>query len=278
MTFLRAHGAARVRETATQSSFPLDDRQGDGSLSFHPALLEAMAGGERRLARLFLAAPRLGVSAQTALVAPEAPNDRVYWLRAGWACRYRFVPDGRRQILSIHLPGDLLGLDSLLMPDPLDTVEALTKCTYYALDLDTFRAALAEPEIALWIVWLMTQERQRIDARATSIGRCSAEERVSAFLLELYERLRRLQLLNGRSFFCPLTQRHVADCLGITIVHANRVLKRLQASGVVSMQYRTVVIQDFERLRHIARPVLTGMATTATAGFPPGEPALVAGE
>lgn len=244
-------------------------------MTHRPALYEPLSSGEYQFARACREMPRKKIDGQTPLIVQGEPHDWIYWLRAGWAHRYRFLPDGRRQILDVYLPGDLMGVDCMFTREQQHAIETLTQCSCFALDAESFLAALERPETALWISWAMTHERQRLDAHATWLGRYSAEERIAAFFLELYERLRRLQIVNGRSFLCPLTQRHLADCLGITIVHANRVLKRLHASRIASMQYRTVVIHDLERLSALAYPAIADIrvGTKAKADAAPLEPA-----
>lgn len=242
-------------------------------MSHRPVLYEALSTGEYHFARVCRETPRKKINGQTTLIVQGEAHDWVYWLRAGWVYRYRFLPDGRRQILDVYLPGDLMGIDCMFTREQQHVIETLTQCSCYALDVESFWGALERPETALWVSWAMTHERQRIDAHATWLGRYSAEERIAAFFLELYERLRRLQIVNGRSFLCPLTQRHLADCLGITIVHTNRVLKRLQASHIVGMQYRTVIIHDLERLRVLAYPSIAGLGAGAAKIAPSLEPA-----
>jgi CRP-like cAMP-binding protein len=217
------------------------------------SLFESVSQGHHRLGRAFIATDRVKIGAEARIVWQACPLNHVYWLRAGWAFRYRALSAGRRQVLSVYLPGDIIGLDCLMSPQPSYAVDTLTRCTYYALDHIALRAALVDPDTALYVAWAIRQEAERSDAHVAWLGRYSAEERIAAFLLSLYERLAQLEMTNGRGFVCPMSQGQIADCLGITLVHVNRVLKRLSVGGVVTFQNHIAIVHDLEHLRSLAQ-------------------------
>jgi CRP-like cAMP-binding protein len=221
-----------------------------------PMLFETLALGERHLARAFRMTPRTQLPARSAFTSSGRQTQQVYWLRLGWAYRARHVANGRRQILDFYLPGDLIGCDCVLLTNPQDPVFALTDCTYYALDHESIMANLGVPEVSARLMWMMLREQRRIEALTTWLGRFSAEERIAVFLLDLYGRLRESDIARGHAFVCPLTQHQLADHLGMTVIHANRVLRQLRERQIVTMQLSMVNIHDIDQLGAIARPSL----------------------
>jgi CRP-like cAMP-binding protein len=192
-------------------------------------------------------------SAASILIAEGDPHGKLYTVYSGWAHRFKVLSDGRRQILDILLPGDFIGLDSILSSEFTYSVEAITTLTY-----DVYNAArLAElyatqPGLGLRLLRIAAVERQRLEMHLTSIGPRSADERMAAFLLNCHARLRARGLVDGNTFPLPLTQQHMADYLGITLVHTNRVLRRLQERDLVALKQREVTLRNIEELKLLA--------------------------
>lgn len=180
-------------------------------------------------------------------------NAHGYVLEEGWACRYRMLNDGRRQILDFLLPGDIIcGNDSQVWPAG-HSVATLTSCHLYLLPLaglpELCRRFPALQEVSDW----MTQcELAIVQERIVDIGRRNAPERVAHLLLELMYRLRPVGLCTGRSYELPLTQEMMADALGLSIVHVNRTLRRLNTLGLIRYLPGQVEILDEAELMRLA--------------------------
>jgi CRP-like cAMP-binding protein len=192
-------------------------------------------------------------AAGAAVIARGERQDRIYRVHSGWAHRSTVLSDGRRQIFEILLPGDFMGLDWILGGPSSYSVEAITNLTY-----DVFRFARMEGSfeldsaVALPLLRLAALERQRLDAHMMSLGARSASERVAAFLVDCHDRLAARGLAARDSFPLPLTQQHIADYLGLTLVHVNRMLRRLQERRLITLDYHDATIHDLPGLRLLA--------------------------
>ena len=190
--------------------------------------------------------------AGTRVFAPESGSAPVYRLSGGWACRAVDWPDGRRAILEIYLPGDIIGLEAAVLGYPADEVVAATALTLQAIDSTRLAELMADPAAALAISWLLAEQQQRIARLTAALSRRDAHERLALMLTDLYDRLSRRDLISSSSYALPLTQQQIGDHLGLTLVHVNRVLRSLRENGIVSIDRHVGTIRDLERLRKLA--------------------------
>ena len=178
-------------------------------------------------------------------------------LTFGWACRMRMLKDGRRQILTLLVPGDCIGLaygPLTATPAHWATV-ALTRLRM--IDIEPLAAALragpeAHPGLARAFAAVAAIEHERLLERITSLGRRTATERVAHLMLELRDRLDAVGLMQAECFACPLTQEVMADLLGLSTVHVNRTLQLLRRQGLLAMRSGQVELLDPETLAVIA--------------------------
>lgn len=180
-------------------------------------------------------------------------SDYLYTVLSGWAFRYKMLEDGRRQILNYALPADLVGLQGTLMEEMDHSVEALTPMTLCVLP----RAKLWElysklPSLAFDITWLAAREEQMTDENLVSLGRRTALERTAYLLLHLFVRAEEVGLTHDNVIQFPFTQQHVADTLGLSLVHTNKTLKRLTVSRAVQWKDRQFTVLDRAGLERIA--------------------------
>ena len=180
-------------------------------------------------------------------------SEYLYTVLSGWAFRYKMLPDGRRQILNFALPADMVGLQGSLMREMEHSVEALTPltlCVFPRTKLYELYSKL--PSLAFDITWLAAREEQLIDENLLSVGRRSALERTAYLLLHLFERAKEVGLTKNGSIQFPFTQQHLADTLGMSLVHTNKTLKRLSASNAIRWKERMFEITDRAALERIA--------------------------
>lgn len=163
-------------------------------------------------------------------------NGEARFLVSGWASLQRLLADGRRQIFSFLLPGDLINRTRLrtigrstqvLALTPVETVDATPVLDAASRGREGLRAAL----IAVDAV-----ENRRLLDHIVRLGRQTAYERVGHLLLELHHRLSLAKLTDDRSFPLPLTQETLADALGLSNVHVNRVLQQLRREGMLELR------------------------------------------
>jgi CRP/FNR family transcriptional regulator len=180
-------------------------------------------------------------------------NEQLYTVLNGWAFRYKVLADGRRQILNYALPADLVGLQGTLLREMEHSVEALTPltlCTFPRAKLWDLYARF--PSLAFDITWLAAREEQLIDENLVSLGRRTALERTAYLFLHLFTRAEEIGLTRGNCIQLPFTQQHVADTLGMSLVHTNKTLKRLTASQAVRWKDRQFELLDRTALIRIA--------------------------
>lgn len=173
-------------------------------------------------------------------------------LSHGWAFRYILLPDGRRQILSVALPGDTIGLGSVLLETPSYPVQAAVEVVYSTIGHERTKELLAQTDwfrqCALAIV---ARERAEAELTLTRLGQCSAAERVASVLLEFYDRLAKRGLAAKESFRLDLTREQLADFVGLTQVHLNRILSQLRSRGLLMMVGPQVMLTDIAGLERL---------------------------
>lgn len=180
-------------------------------------------------------------------------SELLFTLRAGWAFRYRTLPDGRRQILSFLLPGDFIGLQAELsghLPHGVETLTPVRLCVFPRNELwDLYRGF---PGLAYDLTWLSAHEELIVDENLLSVGRRSAMERIATLLVHLYKRARSVGEGDESGVNFPLNQQHIADALGLSLVHTNKSLRRLHAYGLHEMSANRLRILRVEALQRLA--------------------------
>ncbi|CUX81269.1 cAMP-binding domain of CRP or a regulatory subunit of cAMP-dependent protein kinases [Roseibaca calidilacus] len=180
-------------------------------------------------------------------------NHSAFILAEGWACSFKVLPDGERQIVDFQLPGDFLGLRSILFRTADHSTEAVTRIeASEVLATDIFDSFAEAPRLATAVLWAASRDEAMVVEHLVNLGRRSAEERMAHFLLELGARLKLVGIGNKTGFDCPLTQYHLADVLGLSAVHVNRVLRQMREQGLVTFQKGRVTFDDFAGLVRLA--------------------------
>jgi CRP-like cAMP-binding protein len=181
-------------------------------------------------------------------------NQSAFILAEGWACSFKVLPDGERQIVDFQLPGDFLGLRSILFRTADHSTEAVTRIeASEVLATDIFDSFAEAPRLATAVLWAASRDEAMVVEHLVNLGRRSAEERMAHFLLELGTRLKLVGIGDKTGFECPLTQYHLADVLGLSAVHVNRVLRHLREQKLVTFQKGRVTFDDFAGLVRLAR-------------------------
>jgi CRP/FNR family transcriptional regulator, anaerobic regulatory protein len=195
----------------------------------------------------------LRVDAGASFLREGTRSEYLYTVLTGWAFRYKMLGDGRRQILNYALPADIVGLQGALMSEMEHSVEALTPlvlCVFPRAKLWDLYTRL--PSLAFDITWLAAREEQLIDEHLLSLGRRTALERAAYLLLHLFVRAEECGLVKNGSIQFPFTQQHLADTLGMSLVHTNKTLKRLYVSKAVRWRDRVFEMVDHQALAGIA--------------------------
>jgi CRP-like cAMP-binding protein len=176
----------------------------------------------------------------------------LFTVLSGWAFRYKLLPDGRRQIMNYVLPGDLIGLQGSLMGEMDHSVEALTPVTLCVFERSKLeRLFERHASLAYDLTWIASAEERILDEHLLSIGRRTALER-TAYLLSFIHQRAHLAGVNGGRRVIPITQQHVADTLGLSLVHTNKTLRKLADRKLMRWQEKGCEILDADGLQALA--------------------------
>ncbi len=196
----------------------------------------------------------LALEAGSEIIRAGQDSAELYTLYAGWAFRFKTLPDGRRQILNFLLPGDLLGLQAAMFDAAQHGIAALTDVELCLLPRQKIWHLFGQmPELAFDVAWLGAREESRVDENLLSAGRRSAAERVAALILILYRRADALGLAEDRTFTFPLSQQHIADALGLSLVHTNKTLARLRRMGMFTQANGSLTLTNPHILERVAQ-------------------------
>ena len=180
-------------------------------------------------------------------------DQAAYILASGWVCSYKILADGTRQIVDFQIPGDFLGLRSVLFRTSDHNIEPVTKVeASEVLVRDLLETFNQTPRLATAVLWAASRDEAMVVEHLVSIGRRDAKERMAHFLLELGARLKLVGLGDPSGYACPLSQYLLADTLGLSAVHVNRVLRELREDGLVTFQHGQVEIHDLDGLVDLA--------------------------
>lgn len=230
-----------VRSVGATRSAPLEARL-QSYAPLKPADLEAV-----RACREDLRSTPAGGEIVDATAAREHPR----LLVSGWAAAVKGLRDGRRQILQIFLPGDVPGLSAITRTGAVALANAMT---VDARPLAQALTARDPAQMGLRLAWDRAQaaSQQELLDQIVRLGRLSAYERTAHLLMELLDRHRRAGVSDGRRMAWPLTQETLADVLGLSVVHVNRILQQLRREGVIMLRSGQLVTPDLDRLAIVA--------------------------
>ena len=196
------------------------------------------------------------VPADRSIIHEGQTNAPLYTLLSGWAFRFKTLSDGRRQILNFLLAGDFIGVQQKMGDASAHGVQALSDAVLCVFQRDVlWELHRSAPTLGFAVTWLTAHEESVVDDTLLSVGRRSAEERIATLLVVLYKRAAALivdvdtQTL-GVPF--PLTQQHIADGLGLSLVHTNKTLRKLERRGLHRIADGRLHLLDVNALTRIA--------------------------
>lgn len=206
-----------------------------------------LSAEDRRALAEIATMPR-SLKAGVDLVTEGVRTDNIYFLTRGWACRYKATRDGARQITGLVVPGDACNLDSFMLDKVNFGVRTLTAATAVGLPRDRVQVLAAErPGVARAFTWFTIVENAILSEWALSLGRQAARERLAHLFCEMAVRLGGSHE-NEAGFELPVTQEQIADVLGLTPVHVNRVMQQLRTERLIVVESRRVTVPDMTEL------------------------------
>lgn len=204
------------------------------------AFFRSLCGPERRIRR------------RGDIRADGDPVEQLFLLTSGWAASCLDLRNGDRQIVKIHVAGDVLGAPSLSVDTAAETLVAMTDVTVRSMPLSALGRIFKEaPTLAASLFLSAQQERLFLMERLASLGRMPAVNSLVALLLHIHDRLVHLGR-EGGVIEWPFTQSEIADVLGLTAVHVNRIMKTLDADGLTIRKGSTVRLVNLAALRNLS--------------------------
>jgi hypothetical protein len=159
------------------------------------------------------------------------------------------LADGQRQIVDFQIPGDFLGLRNVVLHVSDHNIEPVTDIEVTELYANDLLNVFSDtPRLATAVLWAASRDEAMVVEHLVNIGRRDAAERTAHFLLELGVRLSLVGMGSKAGYACPLSQYLMADALGLSAFHVNRVLRTLRDSGMVTFRDGFVSFDDYDRL------------------------------
>lgn len=187
------------------------------------------------------------------LVVDGYPYSKLCYVKDGMAARYKVLRNGKRQIVNVLVPGDIVGLPGSFLDRAPFSVLALTDMKLEVCSHDAFiTACYRRPKFALALSWLAVQDATFYAERVVDIGRRTPIERLAHFLLELHARLVMVGRAERAAFDLPISQEVMSDTLGLSVPHLNRMLAKLRGDGMLTVSGRRVQFTDIKALEVLA--------------------------
>jgi CRP-like cAMP-binding protein len=219
-------GGALVAKLETVAPLPAADRDA----------IAALGEGAREM------------SARRYIIREGDRPDHVHLIVEGWAARYKLLPGGSRQITAFLLPGDFCDLHVTILGEMDHSIGTLTRARVAYIPRGRMEALTSRPAIAKAFWWATLVDEAVLRSWIVNIGRRDAFEAIGHLMCELYLRLRLVGMTDDHRYELPLTQEEIGDALGLTPVHVNRVLQRMRAEGLISLERGALTIHDYRRL------------------------------
>lgn len=171
-------------------------------------------------------------------------------VESGFAIQYKILHSGKRQIVNVVLPGDIIGFPACFFEYAVFSVMAIAKMSVHYIPLEAFATlCLEKANIATALVWFAAREAAIYAEHIIDIGRREPLERLAHFLLEMHARLQAVGHASENSFEMLLSQESIGDVVGLSAPHVNRMLRELRSEGLINVSGREVRILDMAALQ-----------------------------
>jgi CRP-like cAMP-binding protein len=175
---------------------------------------------------------------------------KLCFVAEGYGARYKLLRNGKRQILNVILPGDLIGMPVSFLERATYSVVAVTDMKTHVCSTDSYvQLCYRRPQFGLALSWLAAHEAAFYAEHIIDTGRRTPPERLAHFLLELHSRLAMVGRADDTGFDLPFSQEILGDVLGLSVPHLNRMLSQLRFEGLVSVANRRVEFPDLHAIQ-----------------------------
>ncbi len=187
------------------------------------------------------------------LIADGYEYRKLCFVKDGYAVRYKLLRNGKRQILNVILPGDIIGLPGSFYEKAVYAVTAITDLRMNVCSLDAYvQLCYRHPQFGLALSWIAVQEATTYAEHVIDVGRRTPIERLSHFLIELHARLKAVGRAEKARFTLPFSQEVMADVLGLSVPHLNRMMQQLRAEKLIADSERVVEFLDTDAMQALA--------------------------
>jgi CRP-like cAMP-binding protein len=192
----------------------------------------------------------IAVKRRNDLVAEGYEYRKFSFVGEGFAARYRLLRNGKRQVVNVLVPGDVIGLPVSFLERAPYSVIAITDVRLQVCDFDAFiQLCYRQPQCGLVLSWLAVQEAAIYAEHIVDTGRRTPLERLARFLLEIHWRLETVGYATASSFELPFSQEVLGDVLGLSVPHLNRMVAQLRVNGLIAIVERRVELADLPAIR-----------------------------
>lgn len=187
------------------------------------------------------------------LIADGYEYRKLCFVKDGYAVRYKLLRNGKRQILNVILPGDVVGLPGSFYERAVYSVTAISDLRMNVCSLDAYvQLCYRHPQYGLALTWIAVQEATTYAEHVIDVGRRTPVERLSHFLLELHARLAAVGRAEKTRFTLPFSQEVIADVLGLSVPHLNRMMQQLRSEKLIADRERVVEFLDADAMQSLA--------------------------
>jgi CRP-like cAMP-binding protein len=210
----------------------------------------------------------LAVRKRRDLVVDGFEYRKLAFVEHGFASRYKLLRNGKRQIVNLVLPGDVIGLPGSFLEKACYSVIAVTDMKLQVCSTSEYvHLCYERPQFALTLSWLAMEEAITLGEHAINVGRRTPAERLAHFLLEMYSRLETVGLATAHSVELPFSQEIMSDVLGLSVPHLNRTLAKLRSEGLIHVNGHRIDLAEpatLEMLGHFQPLRLTPVLPART--------------
>ncbi|WP_323766136.1 Crp/Fnr family transcriptional regulator [Marinovum sp.] len=196
----------------------------------------------------------LAITGGATLMMEGSNSPQLFTVLEGMGLRYKTLPTGERQVINFVFPGDFLGLQAGVMSEMQHSVEATTPMRLCVFDRKSLWSLFeGHPDRAFDLTWIAAVEEHLLGESLAIIGRMSGLERIARAFVRLYERGTAQGLVKDNEMPLPYKQHDLADALGLSLVHTNKMLTRLRELGFASWQGGRLKVLDYAALCELAQ-------------------------
>ncbi|HEX8415140.1 MAG TPA: Crp/Fnr family transcriptional regulator [Sphingomicrobium sp.] len=225
----------------------------DQSLTLRLEAFTKLSPDDRAAVNRLAAGKIQEVAPRRDLVREGEPPRFVHLVLQGWGCRYKTLDDGRRQIVSLFVPGDFCDLNVYILKKMDHSIGAISRMRVAQISREDMDALTEQhPRVTQALLWQELVDVAVQREWTLNVGQRSSYERIGHLFVEMFFRLRAIGMTSGNSFDFPLIQTDIAEATGLTPVHVNRTLQALRSDGLLELQARRVTLPDLDRLMGVS--------------------------